>query len=297
MNCPTCAEVFKNHFFTYKHLPVRFTEFGIVHRNEPSGSMHGLFRSKSFTQDDGHIFCTLDQVSDEVSKILNQSFEIYKELGFLDINVKLALRPDERIGTDADWNKAEKALIDSLEQNNIMFETAHKEGAFYGPKIEFHLQDSLGRSWQCGTIQIDLFMPARLDVSFIDETGHRIHPVMLHRAILGSMERAIGMLLEHHHGKLPVWLAPVQIVLLNITQDQVMYAQQQAEILMRAGVRVEVDLTNTTLGSKLRYYIMQKVPYIAVVGHREENQNNLSIRQSDGVNTVMTVAEVIKLCI
>lgn len=298
MNCPTCMQVFNYKSYSYKNLPVRLTEFGIVHRNEPSGALHGLFRSKSFTQDDGHIFCQKEQVGSEIFQMMKQSYEVYEHLGFpkSDISVKIALRPKERIGSEEEWDIAEKMLITAVEDFGVSFDLLAEEGAFYGPKIEFHIKDSIGRSWQCGTIQLDLMIPKRLMVNYTNKDSAKEHPVIIHRAVLGSMERFIGILLEHYEGKLPIWLSPVQIVIASITCDQHEYVLQQAKILLDHGVRVSVDNRSETLSFKLRYHTNKKIPLIAVVGKNEQEQNNFSVKDSSGNNTMMDIMDIIRKC-
>ena len=297
MNCPTCAEVFKNRAHSYKDLPVRLTEFGLVHRNEASGAMHGLFRAKSFTQDDGHVFCTPEQVEQEINTMLVQSFEVYEHLGFAAeaIAVKLALRPTERIGTDTAWNTAEQSLQASLTNRNIQFEILADEGAFYGPKIEFHIRDNLGRSWQCGTIQLDFFLPERLDILYVDTLGQKRYPIMIHRAILGSMERFLGILLEHHQGRLPLWLAPTQVAILGISQLQNNYVDRIMQYAEQHNLRAISDKRNDTLNFKLRHHLQKRVPVIGVVGPREEATDTISIRLHNGKSSVISLEDFIHL--
>ncbi|MFT6835685.1 MAG: threonyl-tRNA synthetase [Francisellaceae bacterium] len=282
MNCPTCIQVYNHSLHSYRDLPVRMAEFGIVHRNESSGSLHGLMRVRSFTQDDGHVFCTQSQIAQEVGSMVEQCYETYKDFGFNDIQVKLALRPDNRIGNDDVWDETEKTLGDVLTSKKIHFDYLPGEGAFYGPKIEFHLKDAIGRSWQCGTIQLDFSMPNRLGATYVDENSQKIAPVMLHRAIVGSLERFIGMLIEHFAGKLPVWLAPVQVVIIGITNKQDAYIQKIRQNLTKLGFRVKLDLRNEKIGFKIREHTLGRIPYLIVVGDKEQESNKISIRRLDG---------------
>ncbi len=282
MNCPTCVQVYNQGQHSYRDLPIRMAEFGIVHRNEPSGALHGLFRVRSFTQDDGHIFCTEEQVQEEVCLMIEQAFEVYQTFGFNEVDVKLALRPDERIGSDEVWDKAEQALADALEAKELAYEHLPGEGAFYGPKIEFHLKDAIGRSWQCGTIQVDFSMPERLGATYINEDSAKQIPVMLHRAIVGSLERFIGMLIEHYAGWLPVWLSPVQVVVMNITDRQADYAKKITQYLKNQGFRAVFDLRNEKIGFKIREHTLQRIPYQLVVGDREQEQQTVAVRTRAG---------------
>ncbi len=292
MNCPTCVQVYNHKLHSYRDLPVRMAEFGIVHRNEASGALHGLLRVRSFTQDDGHVFCTEDQMEAEVIQMVEQCFEVYKDFGFTDFDVKLALRPEQRIGSDEDWDKSEKALAAALERGNVPFEYLSGEGAFYGPKIEFHLKDAIGRSWQCGTIQMDFSMPERLGATYVDENSNKKAPVMLHRAIVGSLERFIGMLVEHYAGKFPVWLSPVQVACLGITNKQDEYLQDLVKKLTKSGIRTEIDLRNEKIGFKIREHTLAKVPYLLVAGEKEAAENKVSVRKRNGEDLgVMSVDE------
>lgn len=282
MNCPGHIQIFNQTLHSYRDLPVRTAEFGICHRNEASGTLHGIMRIRQFTQDDGHVFCTKDQVQDEIVKLIKILYNIYQDFGFTDIIVRLATRPDKRIGKDTDWDDAEKALEYALNQQGIKWILAKGEGAFYGPKIEFHLRDCLQRIWQCGTIQVDFAMPERLGAEYVDENSKRLIPVMIHRAILGSVERFIGILLEHYAGLLPLWLAPVQAVVANITGKQADYVAEVAKTMQNAGLRVKPDLRNEKISFKIREHTIAKVPYIMVVGDREIESNAVSVRTHDG---------------
>ncbi len=284
MNCPCHVQIFNQGLRSYRELPVRMAEFGSCHRNEPSGALHGLMRVRNFVQDDAHIFCTEAQIESEVLDFIRLVFEVYADFGFQDIEVRLSTRPEQRVGSDDDWDRSEQALADALRTAGVEFEIQPGEGAFYGPKIEFSLTDSIGRIWQCGTMQVDFSMPGRLDAGYIDERGERRIPVMLHRAILGSVERFIGVLIEHYAGNLPVWLAPVQAVVLNITDAQADYARQVVEQLSQQGLRVEADLRNEKIGYKIREHTMAKVPYLLVVGDREMEQRQVAVRQRDGTD-------------
>jgi len=284
MNCPCHVQIFNQGIKSYRDLPLRMAEFGSCHRNEPSGALHGLMRVRNFVQDDAHIFCTPKQMLDEVLSFNALVFDVYRDFGFDDIEVKLSTRPEQRVGSDEVWDRAEAALKEALEAAGTDYRIQPGEGAFYGPKIEFSLTDCLGRVWQCGTMQVDFSMPGRLGAEYVDEHGEKRTPVMLHRAILGSMERFIGILIEHYAGNLPVWLAPVQAVVLNITDAQADYAQAVAERLHKLGYRVEYDLRNEKIGYKIREQTLAKVPYLLVVGDRELNDKTLAVRQRDGTD-------------
>ncbi len=275
MNCPGHIQIFNSAVRSYRDLPIRYGEFGACHRNEPSGSLHGLMRVRGFTQDDGHIFCTEDQILSECTAYTKLVQKVYADYGFTDISYKIATRPEKRIGDDATWDKAEKALMDALDASGIKYDILPGEGAFYGPKIEYHLRDSLGRGWQCGTIQVDFQMPARLGAEYVTESNGRATPVMLHRAIVGSLERFIGMLLEHYAGQLPPWLAPVQVAVANITDDQADYAKEVVSMLKKAGLRAEADLRNGKITYKIRELSLQKLPYILVVGAKEKAEGKI----------------------
>jgi threonyl-tRNA synthetase len=284
MNCPCHVQVFNQGLKSYRDLPLRMAEFGSCHRNEPSGALHGLMRVRNFVQDDAHIFCTEDQIRDEVLAFNKLVFDVYEDFGFTDVAVKLSTRPDKRVGSDEVWDKAERALADALDAAGIEYELQPGEGAFYGPKIEFSLTDCIGRVWQCGTMQVDFSMPGRLGAEYVDEDGERRVPVMLHRAILGSIERFIGVLIEHHAGELPLWLAPVQAVVMNITDAQADYAQELTNTLNAKGFRVEADLRNEKIGYKIRARTLEKIPYLLVVGDREVENRQVAVRLKDGTD-------------
>lgn len=296
MNCPGHIQIFNSAVRSYRDLPIRYGEFGACHRNEPSGSLHGLMRVRGFTQDDGHIFCTEDQILSECTAYTKLVQKVYADYGFTDISYKIATRPEKRIGDDATWDKAEKALMDALDASGIKYDILPGEGAFYGPKIEYHLRDSLGRGWQCGTIQVDFQMPSRLGAEYVTESNGRATPVMLHRAIVGSLERFIGMLLEHYAGQLPPWLAPVQVAVANITDDQADYAQEVVSMLKKAGLRAEADLRNGKITYKIRELSLQKLPYILVVGAKEKAEGKVAVRVCGGKDLgAMSVEDFIKL--
>lgn len=296
MNCPGHIQIFNSAVRSYRDLPIRYGEFGACHRNEPSGSLHGLMRVRGFTQDDGHIFCTEDQILSECTEYTKLVQKVYDHFGFHDISYKVATRPEKRIGDDATWDKAEKALMDALDSAGIKYEILPGEGAFYGPKIEYHLRDSLGRGWQCGTIQVDFQMPGRLGAEYVTESNGRATPVMLHRAIVGSLERFIGMLIEHYAGQLPPWLAPVQVGVANITDDQADYAQEVVAMLKKAGLRSEADLRNGKITYKIRELSLQKLPYILVVGAKEKAEGKVAVRVRGGKDLgTMSVEDFIKL--
>jgi len=278
MNCPGHILIFKQGIKSYRDLPLRYGEFGQCHRNEPTGGLHGIMRVRGFTQDDGHIFCTEEQILDECVAFTALLQKVYKDFGFTEIVYKVATRPDVRIGTDESWDKAENALMESLRRSGCAFEVAPGEGAFYGPKIEYTLKDALGRHWQCGTIQVDANMPERLDAEFVGEDGARHRPLLLHRAIVGSLERFIGILIEQHAGALPAWLAPLQVVVASITDGQADYAGEVAKSLQKQGVRVHADLRNEKITYKIREHSMQKVPFILVVGDKEKASGAVAVR-------------------
>jgi threonyl-tRNA synthetase len=282
MNCPCHIQIYNSTLHSYRDLPLRMAEFGSCHRNEPSGTLHGLMRVRGFVQDDAHIFCTEDQIQSEVAAFIELLHSVYEDFGFHDISTKLSTRPEQRVGSDEQWTKAEEALQACLEAAGLPFELQPGEGAFYGPKIEFNLRDSIGRVWQLGTIQLDFSMPERLGATYVAEDGSRQTPVMLHRAILGSFERFIGILLEHFAGSLPTWLAPLQAVILNITDKQAGYAERVAEALKKQGFRVETDLRNEKIGFKIREHTIQRIPYLLVVGDREAETNCVAVRTRDG---------------
>ena len=278
MNCPGHILIFKQGIKSYRDLPLRYGEFGQCHRNEPTGGLHGIMRVRGFTQDDGHIFCTEDQIQAECDAFTALLQKVYADFGFTEILYKVATRPEKRIGADALWDKAESALIESLRRTGCEFEIAPGDGAFYGPKIEYTLKDALGRHWQCGTIQVDFSLPERLGAEYVAESGDRVHPVMLHRAILGSLERFIGILIEEHAGALPSWLAPIQVVVLNITDAQADYARDVAKTLQKQGLRVSLDLRNEKITYKIREHSLQKVPYLLVVGDKERAAGAVAVR-------------------
>jgi threonyl-tRNA synthetase len=282
MNCPGHVQVFNTTLHSYRELPIRYGEFGGCHRNEPSGALHGIMRVRAFTQDDGHIFCTPEQIEPEVTAFHAQAMQVYADFGFEHIDVALALRPEKRIGNDDVWDRAEAALRSALSAAGVKWTELPGEGAFYGPKIEYHMKDSIGRDWQVGTMQVDFMMPERLGAEYVDEHSHKRHPVMLHRAIVGSMERFIGILIEHHAGLLPTWLAPVQAVAFSITDAQADYAGQVTQTLVDKGFRVQSDLRNEKVGYKIREHTMQKVPYLLVVGDREKETGTVSVRTRSG---------------
>ncbi|MFH1818473.1 MAG: threonine--tRNA ligase [Pseudomonadota bacterium] len=278
MNCPGHVQIFNSGLHSYRDLPLRLAEFGSCHRNEPSGALHGIMRVRGFTQDDAHIFCTEDQIEQEVADFIVMLQKVYADFGFNDVLVKLSTRPDKRVGSDESWDKAEAALAAALEQNKLAYDLQPGEGAFYGPKIEFTLKDTLGRLWQCGTIQLDFNLPVRLGAEFVDEDNSRKPPVMLHRAILGSMERFIGILIEHHAGNFPLWLAPVQVMVLNISERQAEYAQKVVQALREAGIRAVSDLSNNKITYKIREHSLQKLPYQVVVGDKEMETGVVAVR-------------------
>ena len=282
MNCPGHIQIYNRGLRSYRDLPLRLAEFGSCHRNEPSGTLHGLMRLRNFVQDDAHIFCSEDQIQQEVATFIELLFEVYKAFGFTDIIINLSTRPTQRVGSDEVWDKAEQALQQALDSSGLDWGLLPGEGAFYGPKIEFSLRDSLQRVWQCGTIQVDFSMPERLDASYIAEDGSRQTPVMLHRAILGSLERFIGILIEEHAGALPTWLAPTQAVIINITDDQAEYANEVAERLSNQQIRSRADLRNEKMGYKIREHTLQRVPYLLVVGNRERDAAEVAVRTRGG---------------
>lgn len=282
MNCPGHVQIFNQGLKSYRDLPYRMAEFGLVHRNEPSGSLHGLMRVRSFTQDDAHVFCTEEQILQEVTSCIEMVFDTYKTFGFDDIDVKLSTRPEQRVGSDDIWDKSEKALEDALLANGLKFELQPGEGAFYGPKIEFTLYDCLGRAWQCGTIQLDFSMPGRLGASYVGEDNERHTPVMIHRAILGSLERFIGILTEEYAGWFPTWLAPQQVVVMNITDKQSDFVHDVVNKLKKSGVRAISDLRNEKIGFKIREHTLKRVPYLLVVGDKEVEANEVAVRTRKG---------------
>jgi threonyl-tRNA synthetase len=282
MNCPCHVQVFNQGLKSYRDLPLRLAEFGSCHRNEPSGSLHGIMRVRGFTQDDAHIFCTEDQIQSEVSTFIDMLHEVYRDFGFDEVIYRLSTRPAERVGSDADWDRAESALAEALNVKSLPWEELPGEGAFYGPKIEFSLKDCIGRVWQLGTIQVDFSMPGRLDAQYVAEDGSRQVPVMLHRAVLGSFERFIGILIEHYEGEFPTWLSPQQAVIAPITDKQAAYAQECADALTKQGFRIATDLRNEKIGFKIREHEIGKLPYILVVGDKERDQGTISVRARHG---------------
>lgn len=279
MNCPGHVQIFNNGLRSYRDLPMRLAEFGSCHRNEPSGALHGLMRVRGFVQDDAHIFCTEDQIVSEARAFNELLVRIYKQFGFHDVSVKLSLRPEQRAGSDDVWDKAEQGLREALTACGVEWGELPGEGAFYGPKIEYHVRDALGRSWQCGTLQLDFVLPERLDAEYVTENNDRARPVMLHRAILGSLERFIGILIENHAGSFPLWLAPVQLVIMNITENQADYCREVAAKLQAAGFRVELDLRNEKIGYKIRDNSQYRFPYQIVVGDKEKQENKVAVRR------------------
>ncbi len=284
MNCPCHIQVFNQGLKSYKDLPIRLAEFGSCHRNEPSGALHGLMRVRNFTQDDAHIFCTEEQIQEEVSTFIDLVFEVYKTFGFDEIIIKLSTRPEKRVGSEEIWDKSEEALTKALDNKNLKWELQPGEGAFYGPKIEFSLKDCLNRVWQCGTIQVDFSMPIRLDATYVDIDNERRNPVMLHRAILGSFERFIGILIEQYEAKFPIWLAPYQIILLSITDRNNETCLKFNELINKNGYRSKVDIRNEKIGYKIREATLGRVPLIAVIGDKEEEINSVALRALDGTN-------------
>ena len=282
MNCPCHVQIYNQGLKSYRDLPIRLAEFGSCHRNEPSGTLHGLMRVRNFVQDDAHIFCTEGQIQDEVSTFIDMLFDVYKDFGFEEVIIKLSTRPANRVGDDSVWDKAENALELALNTKGLKWDLQPGEGAFYGPKIEFSLKDCIGRVWQCGTIQVDFSMPGRLDATYIAEDGSRQVPVMLHRAILGSLERFIGILIEQHAGTFPLWLSPVQVVVLNITDKHAEYASKIMLDLEKQGIRVKIDLRNEKIGFKIREHSMQRVSYLVIIGDKELEQQSITVRTQKG---------------
>ena len=294
MNCPGHVQIYRHDLKSYRDLPLRMAEFGSCHRFEPSGALHGLMRVRAFTQDDAHIFCTVDQITSESMVFCDLLQRIYRDLGFSDVLIKFADRPPVRVGTDEIWDRAEAALREAVEATGLPYAMNPGEGAFYGPKLEFVLRDAIGRDWQCGTLQVDFNLPERLDASYVGEDNQRHRPVMLHRAILGSFERFIGVLIEHYAGRLPLWLSPVQVVLATITNDADGYAEEVAQAMRAAGLRVETDLRNEKIGYKVREHSLAKVPVIAAVGQREAEDGSLALRRlGDKGQKVLALAEAI----
>jgi len=282
MNCPAHIQIFNQGLKSYRDLPLRLAEFGSCHRNEPSGTLHGIMRVRNFVQDDGHIFCTADQIQSEVSEFIDLTFNVYKHFGFDNVDIKLSTRPENRVGSDEVWDRAEAALAEALDAKGINWELQEGEGAFYGPKIEFVLKDCLDREWQCGTLQVDFSMPERLDAHYIAQDNSKQTPVMLHRAIVGSLERFVGILIEHYEGAFPSWLAPIQAVVLNISEKQLDFVKDVNKKLKKQGLRVISDLRNEKIGFKIREHSMQRYPYILVAGKREMENNEISVRRRGG---------------
>lgn len=294
MNCPGHVQIFKQGLVSYRDLPIRMAEFGCCHRNEPSGALHGIMRVRQFVQDDAHIFCTADQVVEETKKFCRLLESVYADLGFSDFKVILATRPEKRIGTEEEWDKNEGDLAAAISAAGLSYEVSEGDGAFYGPKIEFHLRDAIGRTWQCGTHQLDSLLPQRLDASYIAADGSKQRPVMLHRAILGSLERFIGILIEHYAGHLPLWLAPTQVVVATITSDADDYAAEVAQLLKEKGLRVETDLRNEKINLKVREHSLAKAPYMLVLGRREAENRQVALRKlHGGEQTVIDLGEAI----
>lgn len=293
MNCPGHVQIFNHGLRSYRDLPMRLAEFGSCHRNEPSGALHGLMRVRGFVQDDAHIFCTEAQITQEAQAFNQLVMKVYKQFGFENVSVKLSLRPEKRAGSDETWDKAEQGLRDALTACGIEWEELAGEGAFYGPKVEYHIKDALGRSWQCGTIQLDFVLPERLDAEYVTEDNNKARPVMLHRAILGSLERFIGILIEEHAGSFPLWLAPVQMVVMNITEKQADYALEVTEKLKQAGFRVECDLRNEKIGYKIRDNSQYRYPYQIVLGDKEKENGQVAVRRKAEDLGVMHVDELI----
>jgi len=294
MNCPCHIEIFKQGLKSYRDLPLRMSEFGSCHRYEPSGALHGIMRVRGFTQDDAHIFCTEDQITSETEAFCSLLREVYEEIGFNDISIMFSDRPETRVGDDAIWDRSEAALLEAVKATGLPYEMNPGEGAFYGPKIEFHLRDSIGRSWQCGTLQVDFNLPERLGATYIGEDSAKHTPVMLHRAILGSMERFLGILIEQYEGKFPLWLAPDQIVVCPIVSEVDGYAEQVVVQLKQAGLRVKIDARNEKINYKIREHSLAKVPVVIAVGKREAEANTVSVRRLGSTDqTVMDLSQAI----
>ncbi|MFA7894859.1 threonine--tRNA ligase [Pseudomonas putida] len=292
MNCPGGTLLYRHGLKSYRDLPIRMGEFGKVHRYEPSGSLHGLLRVRHFTQDDAHIFCTPEQMNEECRSVVGLVLDIYRQFGFEDVRIKLSTRPANRIGSDATWDQLEGALIHSLEEMSLEYQVNPGEGAFYGPKLEFVLRDAIGRDWQCGTLQVDMNLPERFGIEYVDEDGLRKRPVMLHRALFGSLERFTGILLEHYSGKLPAWLSPIQVVVCSISQQHADYVQDIATLLRCRGLRVETDIRNEKIGYKIREQTLQRIPFLLVAGTKEQEEGTIAIRSRDGKDLgVMELSE------
>jgi len=297
MNCPCHIQIFNQGLKSYRDLPIRLSEFGSCHRNEPSGALHGLMRVRNFVQDDAHIFCTDEQIQEEVQNFIDLVFEVYKTFGFDSILIKLSTRPEKRVGSDDIWDKSEKALSEALDSKGLDWSLLPGEGAFYGPKIEFSLKDCLNRVWQCGTIQVDFSMPQRLNASYIDITGRKQTPVMLHRAILGSFERFIGILIENYSGNFPTWLSPIQIMIMGITDRNNEGCFSAKEKLVDFGFRAEIDIRNEKVGFKIREHTMQRIPFLIIIGDKEEENNEISVRTREGKDLGNMSIEKFKLII
>ncbi|MDA9896580.1 threonine--tRNA ligase [Gammaproteobacteria bacterium] len=291
MNCPAHVQIFNQGLKSYKDLPIKISEFGLVHRNEPSGTLHGLMRARQFVQDDAHIFCSETQLSEEIKSLIQMTFSVYKHFGFKDISIALSTRPEKRVGSEELWDKSEKILKKVLSDNVDSFSIQEGEGAFYGPKIEFSLTDSLDRVWQCGTIQLDFSMPSALTASYVDETDNKATPVMIHRAILGSIERFIGILIEHYGGKLPFWLSPQQIIIANIADKHVEFAVEIEKMFKESGFRCSLDLRNEKIGYKIREHIIAKIPYVVIIGEKEVSSRSISVREHDGTEHKLISAD------
>lgn len=298
MNCPGSVLLYRHALRSYRDLPIRMAEFGKVHRYEPSGALHGLLRLRHFTQDDAHIYCTPQQMNKECRAIVALVLDIYRQFGFPNVRINLSTRPDHRMGDDATWDLLENALIESLNDMALQYQINPGEGAFYGPKLEFVLRDAIGRDWQCGTLQVDMNLPERFGIVYIDEAGQRKHPVMLHRALFGSLERFAGILIEQHAGKLPAWLAPVQVAVLSITEQAAVYAQDVTRVLLGSGLRAEVDVSNQKIGYKIREHTLLRIPFLLVVGIRETNSGQVAIRTMDGQNLgVLHITDTLDLLV
>jgi threonyl-tRNA synthetase len=298
MNCPCHVQIYKQGLISYRQLPIRLAEFGSCHRNEASGALHGIMRTRNFTQDDAHIFCREDQITGEVSLFIDMLFEVYHKFDLTNIAVKLSTRPEKRIGSDEIWDKAESSLAKALNDKKLNWEIMAGEGAFYGPKIEFEVKDCIGRSWTTGSIQLDFSMPVRLEAEYIDQEGNKKNPVMLHRAICGSLERFIGILIEHFAGIMPLWLSPIQIIVLNISEKQNQYTLNVEQEFKQLGYRTKSDISNEKVGYKIREYTLQKIPYFIIIGDNEMNNNLITIRKRDGSDLgSMTIEEFNQLLI
>jgi threonyl-tRNA synthetase len=301
MNCPAHVQIFKNSIKSYKELPIKYCEFGSCHRKEFSGSLHGIMRVKNFIQDDGHIFCTEEQIQKEVILFIKSLFIVYKKFNFKTILIKLSTRPEKRVGSDLIWDKAEKCLILALNKINLNYLICHGEGAFYGPKIEFTLKDNIGRLWQCGTIQVDFFIPKRLNSYYINKFGTKQFPIMLHRAIIGSIERFFGILLENNNGNFPLWLSSIQVIVLNITINEIWYSKKIVDVLKKKNIRVIYDFKNDKISLKIRNASIKKIPYILIIGKNEVNGNSVSVRDRNvgnlGIMNIDHFINILNLCL